>query len=55
MKLRSRFVTIVALGLFSISVASSCTIFKVKNRLPPGQEKKITGQQSAAPFAPGHN
>ncbi|MFA5851493.1 MAG: hypothetical protein WC820_02220 [Spirochaetales bacterium] len=54
MKLRARIVTIVALALFSMSVAS-CTCLKWKNRLPPGQEKKITGQQSAAPFAPGHN
>ena len=23
--------------------------------LPPGQAKKITGSQSAAPYAPGHN
>ena len=35
---------------------SSCSVsVKSGQSLPPGQVKKITGSQSAAPYAPGHN
>ena len=41
-----------------IILGSSCRVSTVnsnKNGIPPGQVKKITGSQSAAPYAPGHN
>lgn len=44
---------ILSLGLL---LAPSCkTIHTNKNGIPPGQAKKLTGSQSAAPYAPGHN
>ena len=45
--------------LIAIFVSTSCThrIVIVKtnpgHRIPPGQAKKITGSQSAKPYAPG--
>jgi hypothetical protein len=54
MKFATRLIAISAIVFFSIS-ATSCTSLLWKKKLPPGQEKKLTGQQSAAPFAPGHN
>jgi len=45
--------------LFILFVSSSCTrrIVIVKtnpaHRIPPGQAKKMTGSQSAKPYAPG--
>lgn len=34
----------------------SCrTVHTNKNGIPPGQAKKITGSQSAQPYAPGQN
>jgi hypothetical protein len=47
-------IAITAIVFFSFS-AVSCTSLPWKKKLPPGQEKKLTGQQNAAPFAPGHN
>lgn len=41
---------ILALALGSCSVR-----VRTGRPLPPGQAKKITGSQSAAPYAPGHN
>ncbi len=29
--------------------------YRKSKSLPPGQVKKVTGSQSAAPYAPGHN
>jgi len=52
MKLRSRIFGIVALIFFTTSIAS-CAFLEKKKILPPGQAKKLTGQQSAAPLAPG--
>lgn len=52
MKLRTRILGIVALVFFATSVAS-CAFLEKKKILPPGQAKKLTGQQSAAPLAPG--
>jgi len=49
--MRNRLIGLVALALFSMSVAS-CVIFE-KKRLPPGQEKKLIGQQNASSLAPG--
>lgn len=44
---------IAALAAFSLS---GCTVsVRSGKSLPPGQAKKITGEQSAAPYAPGHN
>jgi hypothetical protein len=54
MKFAARMIVIAVIIFFSISVVS-CTYLKWKKGLPPGQEKKIYGQQSAAPFAPGHD
>ena len=54
MKFTARMVTIAAIILFSLS-AASCASLRWKKELPPGQEKKIYGEQSAAPFAPGHD
>ncbi|MBD8349388.1 hypothetical protein [Dysgonomonas sp. HGC4] len=35
---------------------SSCkTVHTNKNGIPPGHAKKITGSQSAKPYAPGQN
>ena len=51
MRMRNRLVGLVALILFSLSVAS-CVIFE-KKHLPPGQGKKLTGQQNASTLAPG--
>ncbi|HWR10762.1 MAG TPA: hypothetical protein VN445_02970 [Rectinemataceae bacterium] len=52
MKLRARLFGIAALVFFTASV-SSCVFLEKKKMLPPGQAKKLTGQQSATPFAPG--
>jgi len=41
----------IVLSLFLLSV-SSCVILE-KKRLPPGQEKKIEGDQNAKDYAPG--
>lgn len=47
------FFTFLMVGLL---FTSSCqTIHTNKNGVPPGQAKKITGSQSAKPFAPGQN
>ena len=54
MKSTTRLITIAAIILFSIS-AASCAGLRWKKDLPPGQEKKIYGEQSAAPYAPGHD
>ncbi len=54
MKLRARMLGLAALVFFSASV-SSCVFLERRKLLPPGQAKKLTGQQSAAPFAPGQN
>jgi len=47
--------TIVLLSiLFGALVFSSCTHHHHQTKtLPPGQAKKITGSQSAKPYAPG--
>jgi hypothetical protein len=59
----SRFTTIILIAVFAISM-SNCAVrvgtnsnrasYKTK-RLPPGQAKKINGDQSAKRYAPGHN
>lgn len=42
--------------LLLIGGLSSCTVsVRPEKSLPPGQVKKITGEKSAAPYAPGHN
>jgi len=44
---------ILIIGLLSFS---SCkTVHSNKNGISPGQVKKITGSQSAKPYAPGQN
>lgn len=35
-----------------IGTAASCTVLQQK-KLPPGQAKKLTGQQNASSLAPG--
>jgi len=45
MKKTHKIFAVAALACFSLSIAS-CTV--VKKVLPPGQAKKITGQQSAS-------
>jgi len=54
MKFRERIFGIAALVFFTVSI-SSCVIFEKRKMLPPGQEKKLTGQQNASSLAPGHN
>ncbi|MFV5690630.1 hypothetical protein ACM55K_01250 [Flavobacterium sp. LT1R49] len=59
----SRFATIILIALFAISL-SNCAVrvgtnsnrasYKTK-RIPPGQAKKMNGDQSAKRYAPGHN
>lgn len=42
--------------LLFMGLLSACTTVKSnKNGIPPGQAKKIMGNKSAAPYAPGHN
>lgn len=50
MKHRKRFTLAIALVALATSFAS-CTL--VNKALPPGQAKKLTGQQSASELAPG--
>jgi len=45
MKKKNAFITAVALAILSMTVASCALVNKI---LPPGQAKKITGQQSAS-------
>ena len=53
--MKSKILTLLTV-LFLIGLSSSCVSVKSnKNGIPPGQAKKITGSQSAAPYAPGHN
>ncbi len=54
MKFRTRLLGLAALVFFTASI-SSCAFFPKRKLLPPGQEKKLTGQQSASTLAPGHN
>jgi hypothetical protein len=44
---------VIALAALVVSACSSTTVVTNKP-LPPGQAKKVTGSQSAAPYAPGH-
>jgi hypothetical protein len=37
----------------SVKIASRTPKPATVNRLPPGQAKKVTGSQSAKPYAPG--
>ncbi len=41
----------------SLLILSSCTCVKTtgSGKIPPGQAKKVTGSQSAKPYAPGQN
>jgi hypothetical protein len=50
LKNKKRFFAGLALAFFAMSIAS-CTL--TRKILPPGQAKKITGQQSASSLAPG--
>jgi len=54
MKFRTRIFGIAALVFFTASI-SSCVFLEKKKMLPPGQEKKLTGQQNASSLAPGKN
>ncbi len=56
--MKTRVLWPVALGMFVMVGLSSCTVeYKARHShagaMPPGQAKKITGSQSAAPYAPG--
>ena len=56
--MKVRKITSVLCALILIAGFSSCRVKTVnsnKNGIPPGQMKKVTGSQSAAPYAPGHN
>lgn len=47
---------ILVLLIIGLLTMSSCRTTHVnKNGIPPGQAKKITGSQSASPYAPGQN
>jgi hypothetical protein len=50
MKTRQKIYAGLALAFLTLNIAS-CTVFK--KILPPGQAKKITGQQNASSLAPG--
>lgn len=54
MRLRARISSAAALVFFCASLAS-CVIVRPRSSLPPGQAKKLTGQQSASSLAPGKN
>lgn len=41
--------------IIGLSISSCKTINSNKNGIPPGQAKKMTGSQSAKPYAPGQN
>ncbi len=43
--------------ILCVGMSSCATYVKTNNsgKVPPGQVKKVTGSQSAAPYAPGHN
>ncbi len=47
------FCILLIIGLLFISSCKS--VHTNKNGIPPGQAKKITGSQSAKPYAPGQN
>ena len=54
----TRGLVIAILGGFLAYSISSCTPYIKAGRsgkVPPGQAKKMYGQQSARDFAPGHN
>jgi hypothetical protein len=46
---------IIFLAILSIAISacSKTVVVKSKGGLPPGQMKKVTGSQSAKPYAPG--
>lgn len=46
---------LILIPLIAILFGSCVSVKTNKNGIPPGQAKKITGSQSAAPYAPGHN
>ena len=53
LKMKSiRIVVIMMVSLVALASCTSTTIVKTK-KTPPGQVKKTTGSQSAAPYAPG--
>lgn len=56
--MKTRILLSVVLSIFLVAGLSSCSVeYKARRAsvkpLPPGQVKKITGSQSAAPYAPG--
>lgn len=60
--MKARIVLSVLGTLLAVAMLSSCSAYvkigdggKKEASLPPGQAKKITGEQSAAAYAPGHN
>lgn len=49
-----KIIVLISLSFLLLSFAS-CTSFRTtgSGKIPPGQAKKITGSQSAKPYAPG--
>ncbi|MDH6309602.1 hypothetical protein M2451_001968 [Dysgonomonas sp. PFB1-18] len=50
-----KIVLFVSLIVVLLSASSCRAVHTNKNGIPPGQAKKITGSQSAKPYAPGQN
>lgn len=51
----TKLVSFILLIIGLLFMPSCKTIHTNKNGIPPGQAKKITGSQSARPYAPGQN
>ncbi|MBA4055259.1 MAG: hypothetical protein C0490_11140 [Marivirga sp.] len=50
---RSSYSLVLVVLLAIATACSSTTIVSSPKKLPPGQAKKVTGSQSAKPYAPG--
>ena len=55
MKNRKSIFLLLIAALIAGSLSSCAVSVNSGKSIPPGQAKKITGEQSAAPYAPGHN
>jgi len=47
------FLAILAISLSGLAACSKTVLIKGNGNPPPGQVKKVTGSQSAKPYAPG--
>lgn len=54
MKNKRPILLFVVVLLMSFGMSACAVHVRSGKGIPPGQAKKITGEQSAAPYAPGH-